>query len=261
MPDHPTTPQGELEPREEADATAISPDGQWKLQYAEIASLAGGLAHEIRNPLSTIRLNLELLDEELSDDGSPRDRRNRQKVQKVLRECSHLDQILDDFLQFARAHAPRLEPAALNDVVREFLDFFAPQAAEHKVELSPHLAAHISPVRLDARQFRQVLLNLSRNALQAMPNGGRLELLTYERDGQVVLEIIDNGCGMDERTRGRMWETFYSTKPGGSGLGLPTVRRIVEGHGGTMDCESTVGAGTKFRIRLPAPEASATPLS
>ncbi len=224
---------------------------RWKAQYAEIASLAGGLAHEIRNPLSTIRLNLELLDEELSNDGSPRDRRNRQKVQKVLQECQHLDQILNDFLQFARAHAPRTQPTSLNGLVCEFLEFFTPLATESHVEVSPHLAAHLPHVDLDGGLFRQVLQNLTRNALQAMPGGGRLEILTYHSGHRVILEIIDNGCGMEERTQNRMFETFFSTKPGGSGLGLPTARRIVEAHGGTMECESTPGAGTRFRISLP----------
>ncbi len=250
--DAPAAPEGAVVSQISSDPSdEVRTDGQWKASYAEIATLAGGLAHEIRNTLSTIRLNLELLDEELSDDGSPRDRRNRQKVRQVLRECGHLDQILNDFLQFARAHAPRLEPAAFNDVVREFLELFTPLAAEQRVEVSPHLAAQLPPVLLDARQFRQVLENLSRNALQAMPSGGLLEVLTYEQCGQVILEIIDNGCGMDNRTRDRMWDTFFSTKSGGSGLGLPTVRRIVDAHGGTMECESSVGTGTRFRIRLP----------
>ncbi len=233
-------------------------EGHWKEQYAEIATLAGGLAHEIRNPLSTIRLNLELLDEELSsDDATARERRNRSRVQKVLQECSHLDQVLQDFLQFSKAHAPQREAVNLNDEVREFLEFLAPLADEYEIEVSPHLAAQLPRVALDRRQFRQVLQNLCRNAVQAMPKGGRLELMTYLSDHTIVLEIIDNGVGMDERTQSRMFETFFSTKPGGSGLGLPTVRRILEAHGGTIQCESAVGAGTRFRLELPALEESA----
>jgi signal transduction histidine kinase len=224
---------------------------RWKSQYEEIASLAGGLAHEIRNPLSTIRLNLELLSEDLGEGDSARDQRLRRKVDTVQRECRHLERILDDFLEFARAHALRTARVQLNDEVRRFLDFFQPQAADHGVELSPHLATQLPEVELDARLFQQVLENLSRNALQAMPDGGRLEFLTSERDGRILLEIIDNGCGMDETTQARMFDTFFSTKPGGSGLGLPTVRRIVEAHGGEMACDSAVRRGTRFRISLP----------
>lgn len=233
--------------------SAAAPEATWKEQFAEIATLAGGLAHEVRNPLSSIKLNLELLQEELDgDDCSPRDRRNRQRVQKVLHECSRLDQLLNDFLQFARAHAPQCESTSLNDEVREFLDFLAPLANDSRVEVRPHLAAQLPLVALDRRQFWQVLQNLCRNALQAMPNGGCLELLTYADAGMVVLEIIDNGAGMDEKTQSRMFDTFFSTKPGGSGLGLPTVKRILEAHGGTITCESALGAGTRFRLQLPA---------
>ncbi|HUQ71250.1 MAG TPA: ATP-binding protein [Planctomycetaceae bacterium] len=225
---------------------------RWKSQYEEIASLAGGLAHEIRNPLSTIRLNLELLSEDLGMGEAARDQRLRRKVDTVQRECQHLERILEDFLEFARAHALRTSRVQLNDEVRQFLDFFQPQAADCGVELSPHFAGQLPDVELDTRLFQQVLLNLSRNALQAMPDGGRLEFLTCERDGRVLLEIIDNGCGMDQPTQDRMFDTFFSTKTGGSGLGLPTVRRIIEAHGGEITCESAVRKGTRFRIALPA---------
>lgn len=225
-----------------------------KLQerYAEIASLAGGLAHEIRNPLSTIVLNLDLMAEDLEGAESQRDRRLLQKLQAVRRECDHLERILEDFLQFARVGRLHVAPADLNDVVREFIESYQPLAAEQRVELSPHLGTDLPPVLLDRRLWRQVLLNLSRNAAQAMPDGGVLELQTYARDGQVVLEIIDNGQGMDPATQSRMFETFFSTRSQGSGLGLPTVRKIVEGHHGEIDCESAVGRGTRFVIALPA---------
>jgi len=223
----------------------------WESQYAEIASLAGGLAHEIRNPLSTISLNLELLDEDLQAAESPRERRMRQRVQVLQRECDRLERILNNFLEFVRAGTLNFASTQLNDEVREFIEFVTPQAAEHHVEIVPHLAANLPTVLLDARLFQQVLQNLSRNALQAMPQGGRLELLTYESPGQVVLELIDNGLGMDAQTKEHMFEAFYSTKQGGSGLGLPTVRKIIEAHGGDISCESDVGRGTRFRLSFP----------
>ena len=220
--------------------------------YAEIASLAGGLAHEIRNPLSTIGLSLDLLTEDLSDGDSPRERRILQKLTVVKQQCQHLDRILNDFLQFARVGSLELQKADLNSTVHEFIEFFSPQAAEREIDLSPHLAANLPPVQLDVQLWRQVLMNLSRNALQAMPNGGVLELQTYGRDNEVMLDIIDNGLGMNAETQARMFDTFFSTKSDGSGLGLPTVRKIVEAHGGTISCESEVGRGTRFSIALPA---------
>lgn len=226
---------------------------QLQSRYAEIASLAGGLAHEIRNPLSTIGLNLELLIEELSDGNSPRDRRILQKLNVVRQQCQQLDRILNDFLQFARVGSLELQLADLNATVDDFVDFFSTEAAERRIEISPHLASNLPPVRLDRLLWRQALLNLSRNAMQAMPGGGVLELQTALHGDAVTLDIIDNGQGMSSETQARMFDTFFSTKADGSGLGLPTVRKIVEAHGGTIRCESDVGRGTRFTISMPIP--------
>ncbi len=231
---------------------------RWRAQYDEIAALAGGLAHEIRNPLSTISLNLELIDEELAESATPQHRRLRQKLQTIQRECGHLEQIVEEFLQFARTGTVDLQPVVLNDLVTEFLEIYRPTADEKRVELMPHLAAQIGPTLLDRGLFRQALVNLSRNAVQAMPNGGRLEFFTYERDHWAVLELIDNGAGMDAATQARMFDAFFSTKNGGSGLGLPTVRKIVLAHGGEIDCQSALGKGTRFRLRFPLINATRT---
>ena len=220
-------------------------------QFREIASLAGGLAHEIRNPLSTISLNLDLLAEELKEAETPRDRRMLNKILTVQSECRHLRGILDAFLQFARVGELKLQPGDLNALVREFVAFYQADAAEHGIDVSPHLDADLPQIPLDESLMRQVLMNLARNAQQAMPDGGRLELLTYRSDETVCLEVIDNGGGMDERTRSRMFQAFFSTRTAGSGLGLPTVKKIVEAHGGTITCESEPGQGTRFCITLP----------
>lgn len=232
-------------------------------QHSEIARLAGGLAHEIRNALSTISLNLELLSEDLAADATPRDRRMLNKLLTVQRECRRLEDVLDAFLQFARVGATELVPTDLNRIVNEFIDFYRPQAAEHGVDISLHLAGDLPPVPLDEALMRQLLMNLARNAQQAMPRGGLLELQTRRAGDNVELELIDSGCGMDERTQAKMFDVFFSTKPGGSGLGLPTVRRIVEAHHGAIRCQSEVGRGTRFTICLPAarepPESAVTP--
>jgi two-component system, NtrC family, sensor histidine kinase HydH len=115
----------------------------------------------------------------------------------------------------------------------------------------PHLDANLPEIPLDIALLRQVLNNLGRNALQAMPDGGTLEFITTVRDHTIVLEVIDTGRGMDHKTRDRMFQAFFSTRSGGSGLGLPTVRRIIEAHGGTIACDSEPGQGTRFTIRLP----------
>ena len=220
-------------------------------QYSEIATLAGGLAHEIRNPLSTMGLNVELLIEELGDSATPRDRRMFQKLQRIQHECENLDGILSAFLQFTRAGELELAETDLNAVVNDFVEFYRPTADESGIEISRHLESNLPAVRLDGALFRQVLLNLARNAVQAMPDGGLLELQTFVRSNSVLLEIIDTGQGMNEQTRSKLFQVFFSTKPNGSGLGLPTVRKIVEAHSGTITCESEPGRGTRFSITLP----------
>jgi signal transduction histidine kinase len=221
-------------------------------QFAEIAALAGGLAHEIKNPISTISLNLELLAEDVSAGETPRDRRMLKKILALQQECRRLDAILEDFLKFARVGELELSDADLNQEVRNFLEFFQPEAAANGVEISPHLAPDLPAVRLDSTLFRQVLLNLALNAQQAMPRGGLIEMQTRLREGRVELDIIDNGSGMDEQTLSRIFDAFWSTKKTGSGLGLATVKRIIAAHAGRVTVESAPSRGTRFTISLPS---------
>jgi signal transduction histidine kinase len=233
--------------------SALQPDERERLQAqnTELATLAGGLAHEIRNPLSTIRMNLELLAEDLNELDNGNARRMLNRVEKLQRECLNLEGVLNEFLQFAKAGQLQLTHSSLNNVVDDFMTFLAPEAEEQHVELRAHLDANLPPVRLDTALLKQALSNLARNALQAMPSGGTLEFLTMMRDNEVALEVIDTGEGMTPRTLEHMFQAFFSTRAGGSGLGLPTVRRIIEAHGGTVACDSEPGRGTRFTILLP----------
>ncbi len=220
-------------------------------QYTEIARLAGGLAHEIKNPLSTIWLNMELLAEDFGEADSPRDRRALGKVNVVQRECQRLQDLLDDFLNFAKAHRLNLRPSDLNVQVKEMLDFFRPKATEARIEVVDYLATDLPTVLLDREAFHGALLNLVLNAEQAMPDGGQLVVRTYGTADGVALDLIDTGCGMDEKTRAQIFDAFFSTKRGGSGLGLPTTRKIIEAHGGRIVLQSELGHGSQFTIKLP----------
>lgn len=235
-----------------ATPSDTSPVRSFAEHLTELATLAGGLAHEIRNPLSVFSLNLDLLIEDFANPETPRDRRVLQRLRLLEKECGHLERILNDFLQFVRVGSLNLEPTDLNAIVREFIEFYQPQAAESKIEISPHLAGDLPGVNLDRQLFRQVLINLAQNARQAMPDGGVLELQTRSQATQVLLDVIDTGHGMDAKTQARMFDIFYSTKSNGSGLGLPTVRRVIEAHGGTIQCASEPSRGTQFTISLPA---------
>ncbi len=222
-------------------------------QYTEIAAMAGALAHEIKNPLSTIRLNMELLAEDFADAQTPRERRALAKIGVVERECQRLQDLLDDFLNYAKLRRLQLEPTDLNAQVERVLEFFRPKAEAASIELVRYLDPDLPSVVLDKESFHAALLNLVLNAEQAMPHGGQLVVRTKVIAGGVALELIDTGVGMDEKTRDQIFRAFFSTKPGGSGLGLPTARKIIEAHGGLIDVESEPGRGTKFTIMLPTP--------
>jgi signal transduction histidine kinase len=222
-------------------------------QYTEIAALAGGLAHEIKNPLSTIGLNMELLAEDFAEPESPRDRRAAAKIAVVRQECVRLQNLLDDFLNFAKVRTVRFEPSDLNEQVRKLVDFFQPKAKECHIEIVPYLDPELPRVVLDREAFHGAVLNLVINAFQAMPEGGQLVVRTHPTATGVALELIDSGCGMDAKTASHIFDAFFSTKRGGSGLGLPTTRKIIEAHGGRILVESEPGHGTKFTIELPLP--------
>ncbi|MAT72841.1 MAG: ATPase [Planctomycetaceae bacterium] len=230
-----------------------SADVQQRLiaQYAEIAQLAGALAHEIKNPLSTIRLNMELLAEDLDEAQTPAQRRALKRIDTVQRECSRLQDLLDNFLDFAKVRRLSLKPTDLNRELQETLDFFAPEAAEGGIEVVRYFDPDLPTVQLDREVFRGSLLNLLINAKQAMPGGGQIVLRTRTAGDRAVLQIIDTGCGIDDHTAAHMFEAFYSTKPGGSGLGLPTAAKIIEAHGGMIQVQSELGQGTQFTIELP----------
>lgn len=226
-------------------------------QYTEIAQLAGGLAHEIRNPLSTMRLTLDLLAEDFRDATTDRERRAIQKIERVRRESQRLENLLEDFLRVVRVGGLDLVPSDLNGVLEDVRDFCEPQSLAQGVVTRFQADPDLPLVELHVDSFKQALLNLIRNAQLAMPEGGEMILRT-RRDPSgngVLLEIVDTGTGIPPDAIPRVFEPFYSTRPRGTGLGLPMTRRIIEAHGGTISLDSEPGKGTRFLIRLPSASA------
>ncbi|MDA7979600.1 MAG: ATP-binding protein [Pirellulales bacterium] len=227
-------------------------EDQLKAQYAEIAVLAGQLAHEIKNPLSTISLNMELLREDLANTPeTPQTRRGQERIDRVRRECQRLEGLLNDFLSFARAQAGRMEAVDMNQMIEELLQFFHPQAEAAQVEVVQLLDPFVPAVAIDREQMRASVLNLLINSVQAMPDGGRISVRTRRIGENLVLDLIDTGAGMDAQTISQIFDPFFSTKRGGSGLGLPAAKKIIETHGGTIRVQSEVGRGTQITIELP----------
>ncbi len=223
--------------------------------YAVLAELAGGFIHEIKNHLSTLNLNLQLLAEDFENPESQRERRALTRVQRLQGECQRLVDLSNAFLQFARIKEVPLEPGDLRKLVEEMIDFFTPTARAANIDIKTFLPADLPALLLNKELFRQALLNLMLNAVQAMPQGGELTVQASAENNHVLLALIDTGAGIAPELLPKIFRPFFSTKSktGGSGLGLPTTKKIIEAHRGSIDVQSEPGKGTKFTIRLPVP--------
>lgn len=217
----------------------------------ELGQLAGGLTHEIRNPLSTINVNLQLLAEDLARGDNEEHQRWLRRLNHVQDEADRLKSILDDFLQYAGKYELTFARVDIRRMVGELVDFFAPQAETAGVVIRFTQPEEAVSCDVDMNLMKQAVLNLMINAVQAMPDGGELLIHVAEQRGQAIIEVIDTGPGMDAEILRRIFDVYYSTKKHGTGLGLPTVRRVVREHGGTIRPESEVGKGTRFVISLP----------
>jgi signal transduction histidine kinase len=222
-------------------------------QYLELAELAGSLAHEIKNPISVIHMNADLLSEELTEAQWPGRRRAETKVEIIRQQCQRMENLLRDFLRFTRMRDLQMTPGSLNDQVDSVLRMYQAQADKQNIEIVKYLGPDLPGVMLHSDSLQAALVNLVKNALEAMEAGGQLIVRTYSTTRGVALDLIDTGCGMEDNTAIHMFEPFYSTKNGGSGLGLPTARKIIEAHGGRINVQSELGRGTKFIIEFPRP--------
>lgn len=219
-------------------------------RLAELGTLTGGLAHEIKNPLSTIQLNLQLLREDLPEH-EPSTGRIVNRLTTVQKEASRLRDILDDFLRFAGKMELDRKPVDVNRLLEEMVDFFHPQAQIQRVQLRLRPAEGQLVVPMDERLMKQALLNLMINALHAMPQGGELILSARRDANRAFIDVIDTGRGIEPDALPKIFQAYYSTKKGGHGLGLAISKRIIEEHGGSLSVVSEVGKGTDFRIELP----------
>ena len=241
-------------------------------RLAFLGTLASGLAHEIKNPLSAMLVNLQLLREDLGNAESAREQRLLKRVGVLEREISRLEQIVDGFLRFARGYQLTPVKQSMNKLLREVVEFWAAKAAAANVEVQLTLDPELPDVSIDATFLKQALLNLLNNAFDALtdPSGagaagtagavapedpagmrrGQIVVASRRQKNTVEVLVIDNGPGIPADVRERVFDPYFSTKAGGSGLGLPTAKRIVEELGGTLTFDTETGRGTSFKIAL-----------
>lgn len=219
-------------------------------QASLVGTIASGLAHEIRNPLSSLRMNLQLLREDWDNPITEREQKGRRKIDVLIRETERLENVLSNFLRFASGHSLNLQKTNLNALAGELLDFIAPEIDRARLRLRREFDPALPPVDLDPALFRQAVLNLLINARQALGPGGEIVVRTSANGREVRISVSDNGPGIPPENRDRVFHLYFSTRPGGTGLGLPMVKKIVEQHGGTVDFETDPGKGTTFTICL-----------
>jgi len=218
--------------------------------HSLVGTMASGIAHEIRNPLSTLRMNLQLLREDWENPITEREQKGRKRIDVLIRETERMESVVSDFVRFAAGHALRLEPTNLNALTGELLDFLAPQAERARIRLIRDFAKDLPPVQVDPNLIRQAVLNLLVNAQQVLPSGGEIRVRTVENGQHVKLSVADNGPGIPAEHREKIFNLYFSTKPGGTGLGLPMVKKIVEEHQGVIEMETELKKGTTFTICL-----------
>jgi two-component system, NtrC family, sensor kinase len=221
-------------------------------RLAAIGKMAAHVTHEIRNPLSSMGLNIELLEEELEEKKDPSEA--RQLVRAIKREVERLADLSEEYLRVARRPEPHLVRENLGDLITEVVEFVRPELTGAHVACEVEIREPLPPVAFDEAQIRQALLNLIRNAREAMqPSGGELwlRLEPAGNGGGVDLVVDDSGSGIVEEAREKVFDPFFTTKERGTGLGLAVTRQIVEAHRGTIDCQPRSPRGTRFLIHLP----------
>ncbi|MGA2172531.1 MAG: ATP-binding protein [Sedimentisphaerales bacterium] len=236
------------------DKSTLSPTDSGCSEVEELSRLLGVIAHEIKNPLSTIKVNLRLVDEDLSTapagDIDQRFTRARRKLAVIDKEAARLEQILDGFLRYADRTQPRLSPVDLNALVGDMVDFYLPQAAAHSITMRQSLHKEPLSCHVDAGMLKQAILNLFINAQQAIGAGGELMVRTAPVGKFAQIQISDTGKGISSDRLARIFEPYQSSRPGGTGLGLATVKKIIDAHKGTISVVSEPGKGTAFTISL-----------
>ena len=235
-------------------------------QLEELGKLTGELAHEIKNPLSTIKINLRLIREELEQlESALLDRPSIEKcdhkfamalrkISVIEKETDRLEQILDGFLRYISKTELQIASVDINELISDMIDFYSPQAYSHSIIIRHSLYNKPLICKADEVMLKQAILNLLINAQQAMKDSGELIVRTDRQKKDVVIQISDTGSGISPERLPNIFNAYYSFRHRGSGLGLPTTKKIIDAHNGTISVDSELGKGTSFTIKLPLQE-------
>jgi signal transduction histidine kinase len=215
-----------------------------------LGRLTAGVAHEVKNPLNAMTIHLELLKQKLAAGAAAGSTASH--VEIIGREIRRLDDVVQGFLKFARPEELTLQPLAPAALIDEVLKTLAVEADVTGVTIESTVADDVPNIEADSGIMRQALLNLAKNAVQAMPSGGKLTMAaTATRDGRVEIRVSDTGVGIPPENLAKIFDLYFTTKESGTGIGLSLVYRTIQLHNGDIDVESTPGVGTTFVIKMP----------
>jgi two-component system sensor histidine kinase HydH len=221
------------------------------LEQGLIETLAAGIAHEVRNPLNSLQINVSILEQELLELLPDRNVHAFTLLQKIAGEIKRLDDFVSEFLRFARPPRLNIERLTVRPLITDLVAFMGPECSKKGVALEADLRGPDTAM-VDGFQLKQAVLNLVLNALQATPNGGHVVVRTAGDKRRFVVAVVDDGEGMSPEVRERAFTPFFTTREEGTGLGLPLVSRIVEQHGGSVEISSTLDEGTTVSLVFPA---------
>ena len=215
-------------------------------RLASLGEMVAAVSHEIRNPLGIISSTAELLKEKLAKT-DPQD----QLADVIVEEANRLNSIVTDFLSFARPQAPNFMPCQVDEVIEKNLSFLSPEIDRNGYRVHKRFATDIPEIEADPGLLYQAFLNILMNAMHAMPQGGDIYIELSARKHTLTIVFTDQGPGIPDETLVKIWEPFFTTKDKGSGLGLPIVRKIIEGHGGLIEADNAPEKGTQVTVTLP----------
>ena len=223
---------------------------KWE-RLAAVGSMSAKVAHEIKNPLSALSLNLELLEDEINNFSDRDTSEARQLLKSISVELERLIHLTEDYLQFARLPKPNIEPVSVKELLSRLTPLLGPELDRKGIQLNAEVAPDLPSIEVDRNQLMQVFINLIRNSEEAMLAGGKIQIQAIAKNSIMEIKIADTGVGIEKEDLDKIFDPFYTTKDTGTGLGLSFIRQVMNELGGSITCESQKNQGTAFTLFFP----------